>query len=132
MYTAWNCILYNGGVGPHNDGNRNYGCSIRGVIQPSTVEKDKFAPNKPYIEQLLVETTYSNLVQLKNNSELVPGTWYRITDYVTTTTQFSTQSAGHAFDVIVRADSESVLNENAFAIQHEGDTYFANSNLAAW
>ena len=112
--------------------NRCYGFSVRGVIQPSTVERDKFAPNKPYVEQLLVETTYSNLVQLKNNSELVPGTWYRITDYVTTTAQSNTQSAGHAFDVIVRADSESVLNENAFAIQHEGDTYFTNQKLAAW
>ena len=51
---------------------------------------------------------------------------------MTTTAQVNTQSAGHQFDVIVTADDVNVLNENARAIQHEGDTYFADSNLNAW
>jgi hypothetical protein len=76
--------------------------------------------------------TYAELVALRDEGNLVAGTQYRITDYVTTTTQYETQSAGNQFDVIVRADDESTLNENAFAIQHDGDTYFANSNLDAW
>ena len=80
----------------------------------------------------LIETTYAELVAAKNGGTLAKGAWYRITDYVTTTAKSNTQSANHAFDVIVRADSESVLNENAFAIQHEGDTYFANQKLSAW
>ena len=80
------------------------------------------------------EITYADLVTLRNNSGLVAGMWYRITDYVTTTTQANTQSAGHAFDVIVRADDVNVLNENAHATLHSGDTYFstAGAKLEAW
>lgn len=80
----------------------------------------------------MVEITYSELKSLRDDNKLVPGTQYRITDYHCTTSQENTTSADHQFDIIVTADSESVLNENARAIQHEGDTYFANSNLNAW
>ena len=62
----------------------------------------------------------------------MPGQQYRITDYVTTTVQKNTQSAGHQFDLIVVADSVDKLNEQARVIQHDGDTYFANSKLEAW
>ena len=75
---------------------------------------------------------YQELVNLKTLGKLIPGKFYRITDYTCTTTQTDTQSAGHTFDVIVLALSESVLSEEAWAMQHSGDTYFANSNLAAW
>ena len=78
------------------------------------------------------EVKYNELVSLRNNNKLVPGCKYRITDYVTTTAQANTQSAGHAFDIIVLATDTNVLNENALATKHKGDTYFANSNLAAW
>ena len=57
---------------------------------------------------------------------------YRITDYQCTTTQSETSSAGHVFDIIVVADSASVLNENARAALHAGDAYFADNDLAAW
>ena len=79
-----------------------------------------------------INITWINLKNLRDNSQLVPGQWYRITDYTCTTTQADTQSAGHQFDIIVRADDVNVLNENAYAALHEGDTYFANCNLAAW
>ena len=82
--------------------------------------------------KLLVSITWSELKALRDNSQLVAGTWYRITDYTCTTIQENTRSAGHIFDVIVRGDSENKLNEEAFAIQHEGDDYFASSNLSAW
>ena len=82
--------------------------------------------------QLAVAITYADLKALLQAGNLVPGTWYRITDYVCTTTQDNTQSAEHAFDVIVRADDASHLNENAFAAHHEGDEYFANCKLEAW
>ena len=82
--------------------------------------------------QLAVSITYAALKALRDGGNLVPGTWYRITDYVCTTTQDNTQSAEHAFDVIVRADDTSHLNENAFAAHHEGDEYFANCKLEAW
>ena len=88
--------------------------------------------SKLNIYKLLVSITWSELKALRDNSQLVAGTWYRITDYTCTTIQENTRSAGHIFDVIVRADSENKLNEEAFAIQHEGDYYFASSNLSAW
>ena len=86
-------------------------------------------PIKPSIMQ---KVTYEQLVGLRQANKLVEGHWYRITDYQCTTTQEGTQSAGHQFDIIVRADDKYALNENAFAIEHEGDTYFQNANLSAW
>ena len=82
--------------------------------------------------ELLVKIQLAELKTLIGNSQLVPGQQYRITDYTCTTTQAATKSAGHVFDIIVTADSENTLNEEARAIQHEGDTYFADSNLSAW
>jgi len=91
---------------------------------------------KKYVDEHIgggiVPILYSELVEKRNNSQLEPGTFYRITDYVCTTTQEDTQSAGHLFDIIVRADSENNLNENAFAAHHDGDTYFQDSKLEAW
>lgn len=80
----------------------------------------------------LVSIRYEELVQLIENKELEPGTSYRITDYTFTTTQENTDSAHHDFDIIVVADSEDTLNENARACKKEGDEYYANNNLAAW
>lgn len=80
----------------------------------------------------MTEITWSNLVSLRNSNQLIPGMQYRITDYHTTTSQANTKSADHQFDIIVTADSTNKLNESARAIQHAGDTYFSNCNLAAW
>ena len=80
----------------------------------------------------MINITYASLKNLRDNSLLKPGQFYRITDYVTTTIQKDTRSAGHAFDIIVRADSANSLNEQASAIQHQGDTYFDNTNMEAW
>ena len=44
---------------------------------------------------------------------------YRITDYDFTTTEEDTDSAHQLFDIIVTADSESVLNETARAVPHQ-------------
>ena len=80
----------------------------------------------------LINITYLELVKLRDNGELIPGMKYRITDYVTTTVQENTQSAGHPFDIIVEALSEYTLSENARAIQNENNRYFDGSNLEAW
>ena len=96
------------------------GISIEGGVISSTVDS------------LITPITYAELVALRDSSSLVAGMQYRITDYACTTTQEYTQSAGHPFDIIVTADSENTLNEEARAIQHEGDTYFADCDLSAW
>lgn len=80
----------------------------------------------------LINITYSGLKSLRDSSKLVPGRWYRITDYECTTSASGTSSAHHQFDIVVLALSNNNLSEEARAIQHEEDTYFANNNLLAW
>ena len=80
----------------------------------------------------VIEITYEDIVNLCENSQLVPGQQYRITDFVTTTTTINTMSAGHQFDIIVTAVSNNALNENAKAALHYNDTYFANCNIDSW
>ena len=84
---------------------------------------------------LLFESiTWAELKSLKDSGNLAPGTKYRITDYITTTTQENTKSAGNQFDIIVEALTENTLSELASACLHEGDTYFSSQgcNLEAW
>ena len=80
--------------------------------------------------------TYAELVALRNSSSLVAGMQYRITDYDFTTTEEDTDSAHKLFDIIVTADSESVLNENARAVHHqyaEGEADSLSSrDIASW
>ena len=77
---------------------------------------------------------WASLKSLRDNSGLIPGMQYRITDYVTTSTQADTRSAGNLFDVIVTAVDTNKLSELAYAIQSERDVsgYFANSDLNSW
>lgn len=79
--------------------------------------EDKYAL-KEEISQPMINITYFDLLSLRDSADLVPGQLYRITNYKCTTTQEDTSSAGHKFDIIVRADSESLLNENAWATYH--------------
>ena len=76
--------------------------------------------------------TYAELLAMTVAGTLAQGQTYRITDYVTTTAVAGTQSAGHQFDIIVTALTSNQLCEEAWAIQHDGDTYFQNCNLKAW
>ena len=80
-----------------------------------------------------IELTYSELKTLRDNSQLVVGATYIINDY-TYVPPFSVPfvSGNHIFDIILIADSENTLNENARARKHEGDTYFANNDLSVW
>lgn len=84
-------------------------------------------------KETLVETTYLELVGLRDKGKLIPGCKYRITDYTATVTEDDyVRSAGHQFDIIVTATSNNTVSEKALAIQHEGDTYFSNCDLNAW
>lgn len=80
----------------------------------------------------MVNVTYSELKSMRDSGTLTAGMQYRITDYVATTIEEGSMSADHPFDIIVTANSASVLDENARAIQHEGDTYFSSCNMQAW
>lgn len=114
------------------------------AVNESTVVDQEFNPESTHaqsgqainqvIEELpkYIETTWQELKDLRDNSQLIPGAWYRITDYECLTSQVNTRSAGHKFDILVQALDINVLGEECKAIQHEGDTYFKNCNLAAW
>ena len=82
-----------------------------------------------------VKATYKEMTEMRDQGKLIPGQYYQITDYVTTingATITNARSAGHPFDILVRADSVSTLNEQAWAVQHDGDTYFKDARLEAW
>ena len=83
-------------------------------------------------KKAIQNVTYSLLKSLRDNDELQEGMFYRITDYITTTSVAGTQSAGHQFDLIVTALASNCLSEDAWAILHDGDTYFQNCKLQAW
>ena len=88
---------------------------------------------RPQVEPQLVK--YGELKAIKDAGNLIPGQYYRITDYVTTVNEPlnpNARSAGHQFDILVRADSATVLNEQAWAVKHNGDTYFDGARLEAW
>ena len=82
------------------------------------------------------EITYNELKSLRDNNSLVPNMRYRIIDYITTTTQADTQSAGHQFDLIVLATSVNTLDCQARAVLNSGDTYFSSGgntcDLSKW
>lgn len=77
--------------------------------------------------------TYGSLKIRRDSARLVPGKRYRITNFVTKVANDpEAKSAGHPFDLIVLATSENTLSEEAQAVPHAGDTYFAHCNMAAW
>lgn len=84
------------------------------------------------INKEMVEISYHYLKELRDNGELNPGTFYRIIDYVTTTSQTDTKSVEHQFDIIVLALTNNSLSEEAWACKNDRDNYFENCNLGAW
>ena len=102
------------------------------VTEPDLEDKLKDISDKLKDISSFESVTYQSLLNLKEEKKLKPGQFYRITDYITTTSQENTKSAGHQFDVIVLALTNNTLAERAWACHHEGDTYFQNSNLEAW
>ena len=88
----------------------------------------------------VTDVTWAALKALRDGGTMKAGRWYRITDFVTTvaavvddhTDEVMVRSAGHAFDVLVMAETASILSETAMAARHSGDTYFQHSKLEVW
>ena len=87
----------------------------------------------------VLSATHAGLVQLRNNNRLVPGQWYRITDYNPTFVgsgafihSGALVSGHHRFDILVMATSYNTLAPDAYACRHEGDTYFQHCLLDKW
>ena len=116
------------------------------VANPRSASSDGNAIVFGSLDSNITKMTYNDLLNLVITGKLIPGMFYRITDYVTKITgsmdlssiigtarylHFG-KSAEHPFDIIVQATGQSTLNENAKAALHNGDTYFEYSNLDAW
>lgn len=84
----------------------------------------------------MTSVTYAELKALRDGRNLIPGMFYKITDYECTTTQEGTRAMSHNFYIIVQALSCDTLSEIAKAdINTSGnDEYFvdAGANLSAW
>ena len=80
----------------------------------------------------MISITWSELKTLRDGGNLLPGQQYRITDYACTALGDGITVGGNVFDIIVTAEDESHLEEEAFATHHAGDTYFASNKLEAW
>ena len=94
---------------------------------------NKYDELRPQVKP--VKATYEEMTEMRDQGKLIPGQYYQITDYVTTVNEPlnpNARSAGHPFDILVRADSADTLNEQAWAVKHEGDTYFEDARLEAW
>lgn len=86
------------------------------------------------ISNNLTKVTWKELKDLRDNSQLIPGCWYRMTDYKTIVAPSNEyKSAGHQFDLIILATDVNKLSEDCKACRHEGDTYFPeDTNFEAW
>lgn len=87
------------------------------------------------IPSLYEEITQSSLRNKIQQSKLEVGKYYRITDYscfVVSSLSYMCQSAGHQFDIIVKAITTSQLDCNANACLHSGDTYFSRAKFDMW
>lgn len=99
-----------------------YGVVCAQIVDPDTVSELALVP--------VISKTWSELNTLVNNSQLVVGQQYRITDYVATTSQTYTCSANKPFDIIITANSANTFNENVCAIDHSGNTYFSSGGTS--
>lgn len=125
----------------HAGGSRyNISCAL--PLEAAVIGKNNFDVDTTIIRDYLssaisfeeavskqIPVSHYSLLYLRDNSELTPGMFYRITDYQCTTTQENTRAMSNQFDIIVQALSSNTLSENAKADYHwEGDTpdgYFA-------
>lgn len=64
-----------------------------------------------------IKTTCDNIKLLKHNNQLIPGSFYQITDYEYDVVDGL--SAEHQFDIIVQAINNNTLSEDAKAIKHD-------------
>ena len=120
-------------ISEHNEDEEAHAEAFAAHNSDEEAHRAQFAAMKRLIDlEKVLPVTYESLMQLRDEERLLPGQWYRITDYVTTTTQADTQSADHPFDILVMASKPDLLLETAFAAVHEGDTYFQSSKLEAW
>lgn len=105
------------------------------------------------VQSIPTPITYSELVTLRNNSNLVPNTTYRITDYVTEINPYITNMLYYMggigetqldreiarvspdyvqYDILATAIDSSHLSEDCRMVPHSGVTFFDNYDITSW
>lgn len=88
-----------------------------------------------YSKMVAEEITYNQLVSLRNDSLLIEGRQYRITNYVCTTQEYGTDASEYLFDIIVTATGPRDVSDDAYACHHdygyEGNP-LAGRDVSAW
>lgn len=86
----------------------------------------------------LIEVTQAELKALIDSSSLVYLQRYRVIDFATKINEHQNddgttfKSAEHQYDLVVTADSENTIKEEATAMLHEGDVYFNENDILVW
>lgn len=110
------------------NGNYTRNTDTQTNIEFNTPTKQILLDGVPYSNSPLTKVTWQELKDLRDNSKLIPGNFYRITDYQCTTSQTDTRSAGHQFDIVLLALSENKLAEEGWAMEHPADIYDVTFN----
>lgn len=92
------------------------------------------------VAQLIINVNCDDLKRWRDTNLLTPGMKYRIVDFVTKEQGeviadgliVTLSSVEHQFDLIVTALSSNKLDDECSVVAHDGETYFANSNLSKW
>lgn len=80
----------------------------------------------------VIETTWKELLETIEKKELVPGNWYRITDYHTIILSSKASCVNTRVDIFMLALDAQTLDENVLFLQNSTDTYLIDSNVKAW
>lgn len=123
-------------IGQLRDGLRELDGEIRDIREENELQQMHIDEIYGLVESGTVTgVEYGTLVSLRDRGSLRPGSLYRITDYETAVANDpEARSAGHLFDIVVRALAPDTLSEEAAAVRSARDTagYFAAARPEAW
>lgn len=123
-------------IGQLRDGLRELDGEIRDIREENELQQMHIDEIYGLVESgTVTEVEYGTLVSLRDRGSLRPGSLYRITDYETAVANDpEARSAGHLFDIVVRALAPDTLCEEAAAVRSARDTagYFAAARPEAW
>ena len=97
-------------------------------IEFDTKDKQILLDGVQYTKPFMLEVTWSELKNIRDNNNLIPGMKYRITDYQCTTSKTGTSSGNNQFDIIITALNNNTLSEQCQAIKHTPKVYNVTFN----
>lgn len=116
---------------------------LRGAMSFTGDDKQYLSGNgtwQPFPEiaaTCIKKVTREELIALRDAYELIPGNWYRITDYSTIVLQENASSHDSGIDIIILASDANTLNENVYFTHSDtsANSYLKQNidvNINAW